>query len=160
MFTALTGLLDRQNQLASLLVTLAEDELHCLRNNNLEALQGITSAQALASRELSELEDERMQIQEELARLFKLDDDQATLLEMLPYAPQEAHTQLQSLTASLSYNFSRIKELNLLNRLLIRHCLAYVRYLRGAIWPQADVTYDASGEMASPGDQRRLNAQA
>lgn len=160
MFASLTRLLDRQNQLVSQLVSLAEEELLALRGNNLEDLQAITSAQAQASRELSKLEDERMQVQEELARLFNLGDNRATLLDVLPYAPEEAHAQLQSLTASLSQNFSRIKELNRLNKLLIQHCLSYVRYMRSAFWPQQDVTYDASGETSSPSDCRRLNVQA
>ncbi|TDA69433.1 MAG: flagellar protein FlgN [Clostridia bacterium] len=160
LFASLTRLLDKQNQLVSQLVSLAEQELLALQGNNLEGLQAITSAQAQASRELSRLEEERMQVQEELSRLFKLGDNQVTLMEVLPYAPEEAHAQLQSLTASLSHNFGRIKELNLLNRILIRHCLAYIKYMRSTIWPQPDVVYEASGEVSCPQDHLRLDAQA
>jgi len=129
---ALSNLLERQDELISGLISLGKSQLKAMRANDLAELARVTSEQQELSARLVYLEGERVEIQHRLGLLLHKTGSEVTLKEILERADVNRE-RLEALAKRLTKNYEELRDLNEINRLLIRQSLSFVNKILTAL---------------------------
>lgn len=139
---SLAGIMEKQQELMALLVSLGEEELAALRTGDIARLAQLTRQQEDAAMKLANLEKERVLVQTELAELLDIRPD-ATVKDIISSAG-EGVEDLRRVTQLLRESHARLQELNETNRLLIKQSLGYVNRMLEALGAR-HVVYEQYG---------------
>lgn len=150
----LEKILEKQNYLVMELLRLGEEELEALKVDNLKQLQDIMQRQQPLSEELFQLEKERAQLQQELAREFNL-EEQLTF-QVLADAKIAGSEKVVAMGNLIRDNFMKLREINETNNLLIRQSLSYINKMLNLVAAKQSSTYDNNGQVNNTAGKTNL----
>lgn len=142
-FTKLHELVTRQKGVIDRLIATGEEQTKCLQNSDHKALQQVLREQHTLAAELNRLEEERFQLQKNLAGKIGLPED-ATLKELAAHAGPQVKDNLEKLRNSLREKTRRLQQVNEINKDLTASALHFTNFMLKLLRPQ-ESAYTPSG---------------
>lgn len=144
---SLQSILERQNQLVLELLRLGEKELEALKADDLQTLQEVIREQQSYGETLAKLEHERLDLQVFLAKEYDLPEGFS--LRDLKEAKAPGSEKIMPIGETLADNYSKLRELNETNNLLIRQSLSLINKMLSVFAPRNRTTYGPSGQVST-----------
>lgn len=158
LFTQMYEIMTRQEEIIDHLTENSEEQIRCMRNNDIAQIQKALQKQNTLSTALSALEKQRMQIQHNLENQLNLPEG-STLAEMIINAEPDTQKKLKKLRLALVEKSEILKKINKLNRQMASQALHFSNMLLKAIQPQ-NSAYTKKGQLKQQlGEKIKLNKQ-
>ncbi|MBC7341672.1 MAG: flagellar export chaperone FlgN [Clostridia bacterium] len=147
LFSSLKEILVQQNDVTEKLFRLGEKQLNCIRHGDLEALNLTVNEQEQLARELDRLEQQRLKVQRQLEQALDLGRDCS--LSQIAAQAGELQSELLELGRILRSSYTKLRDINRLNHLLIKDCLGFLAEATTRLnLNEARMVYTSSGEVA------------
>lgn len=145
----LLDILRKQTGCTGRLLELSKAKREAIIVNDVQELLAICKEITTASQQLAELEEERVEVHCQAARLLGLAEDTRLkdLLEVLKVQEPALAESLEKEAAALNSSYFELKQMNETNQLLLRQASAFASAMISALEPEGRLTYSKDGNI-------------
>ncbi len=143
--SGLIKILQQQTSLIAELRSLVNQQLHALKQDDLDMITSITSQQEYIGRQIADLEEQRRLIISDYSRIIGFDIKNFS--ELQQFTSSCDWNEIQRLRDEISTTGQEIKRDNELNALLLKQGLKYAEKMLHVLNPNKSYVYGKSGEV-------------
>ena len=143
--SGLIKILHQQTSLIAELGSLVNQQLHALKQDDLDTITAITSQQEYIGRQIADLEDQRRLIISDYSRMIGLDINNFS--ELQQFTTSSDWDEMQRLRDEIITASQEIKRDNELNALLLKQGLKYAEKMLHILNPNKSYVYGKSGDV-------------